>query len=360
VPGYLAKGPVTPAGNMQLFKINSLTCWFVNVVCFYVFGVHAQLFDADYPSRNIGAMYNVATLFGICYAIAAYAKGRLAPTNTDAAFRDNWPQDFFLGIELSPRLPFTAATSLIHQLDSKLFTIGHCGMISWTIMNLSHAARMYKDHNGAISMSMILVNVFQAIYTVDWAWKEVWYLYTIDMRHDRLGFYLGWGSLAWLPVMYCIQAWYLSLRAPSDVVLSQTDVAVIVGVFLLGMTLFRLANNQKDEFRAAPSANIWGAKPKYIEAKYSTGDGKMHTSLLLCSGYWGVSRHFNYLSDLFICLSFSLPCRSAVLPYFYLVYMFALLLHRSIRDDRKCRAKYGEDWDKYCERVPYVLVPYVY
>ena len=38
----------------------------------------------------------------------------------------------------------------------------------------------------------------------------------------------------------------------------------------------------------------------------------------------------------------------------------ALLLHRSIRDDRKCRAKYGKHWDEYCQRVPYVLVPGIY
>jgi 7-dehydrocholesterol reductase len=181
------------------------------------------------------------------------------------------------------------------------------------------------------------------------------------MRHDRLGWYLGWGSHAWLPLTYCLQAWYLSMRSKEQVALTTIEAVGIVCTFLLGMTLFRLANNQKDEFRAAPTQNIWGRKPEYIEVKYSTGDNQQHTSLLLCSGYWGFSRHFNYLSDLIICLSFSLPCRGeSILPYFYIVYMFMLLLHRSIRDDRKCRAKYGEHWDEYCRRVPYVLVPGLY
>jgi hypothetical protein len=79
---------------------------------------------------------------------------------------------------LSPRFPWTATTSLLHQLDFKLLTIGHIGMISWTIMNLSHAARQYQDF-GHVSISMILVNIFQAVYTVDWAWKEVIALFSL-------------------------------------------------------------------------------------------------------------------------------------------------------------------------------------
>jgi hypothetical protein len=33
------------------------------------------------------------------------------------------------------------------------------------------------------------------------------------------------------------------------------------------------------------------------------------------------------------------------------------LLHH--RDLQKCRRKYGKDWDKYCELVPYTFIPYV-
>jgi len=31
-----------------------------------------------------------------------------------------------------------------------------------------------------------------------------------------------------------------------------------------------------------------------------------------------------------------------------------------MRDEAKCRAKYGKDWDKYCSIVKYHIVPYVY
>jgi hypothetical protein len=47
------------------------------------------------------------------------------------------------------------------------------------------------------------------------------------------------------------------------------------------------------------------------------------------------------------------------ITYFYLVFFVILLLHRQIRDDEACREKYGSDWDEYCKKVPYRIIPYV-
>jgi hypothetical protein len=35
-------------------------------------------------------------------------------------------------------------------------------------------------------------------------------------------------------------------------------------------------------------------------------------------------------------------------------------VHREMRDEESCRAKYGKDWDKYCALVKWRIVPYVY
>jgi protein-S-isoprenylcysteine O-methyltransferase Ste14 len=43
----------------------------------------------------------------------------------------------------------------------------------------------------------------------------------------------------------------------------------------------------------------------------------------------------------------------SIVPYVYPVYLTSLLLHRQRRDERMCRAKYGADWARYCERVRY-------
>lgn len=44
----------------------------------------------------------------------------------------------------------------------------------------------------------------------------------------------------------------------------------------------------------------------------------------------------------------------------YPAYLTILLLHRCHRDEHRCAAKYGATWTKYCERVPYRMIPYVY
>lgn len=46
--------------------------------------------------------------------------------------------------------------------------------------------------------------------------------------------------------------------------------------------------------------------------------------------------------------------------YFYPVYLTILLIHRERRDSHYCRQKYGRDWDIYCSRVPYRIIPYIY
>lgn len=48
---------------------------------------------------------------------------------------------------------------------------------------------------------------------------------------------------------------------------------------------------QRQDFRASNGKEkVWGAEPDYIVAKYTTKDGEERSSLLLCSGWWSLSR----------------------------------------------------------------------
>lgn len=40
--------------------------------------------------------------------------------------------------------------------------------------------------------------------------------------------------------------------------------------------------------------------------------------------------------------------------------MSILLVHRARRDERRCRAKYGDKWDEYCRAVPYTMIPGIF
>ena len=91
----------------------------------------------------------------------------------------------------------------------------------------------------------------------------------------------------------------------------------------------------------------------------AVSDGESH---LLCSGFWGVSRHVNYLGEILMAtgLALSLGWPLALGPWLYPLYYLAFLLRRERDDDRRCAEKYGPLWDEYLKRVPWRIIPRVY
>jgi len=60
-------------------------------------------------------------------------------------------------------------------------------------------------------------------------------------------------------------------------------------------------------------------------------------------------------------LSWCLCCgASSPIGYFYSTYFMILLIHRAARDDHSCSQKYGQDWKRYKEKVPYLFVPGIF
>jgi len=254
-----------------------------------------------------------------------------------------------MGIEFNPR---------IGNLDFKLFHNGRPGIVAWSLINISFAAAQYAKH-GYVTHSMYIVNILHAVYIIDFFYNEDWYLRTIDIAHDHFGFMLAWGDPVWLPWMYTLQGYFLVFHPVEQ---SLPVSAAILGLGFLGYYIFRSVNHQKDYFDQLMENATFGGKPaEFLEVKFVTSDGKVRSSKLLLSGWWGVSRHFNYVGDLCISLAYCLPCGTThLLPYFYIIYMTILLVHRSIRDDARCKEKYGKQWDEYKKRVPYQICPYIF
>lgn len=349
LPGQRTMGLPTPAGNVLPYKINALAATLVTIGAFFLGSYGLNLFPATFVYDNYGPLITVGTISGFVFALLAYLKGVYAPTNRDASVHGQFFYDFWMGVELNPR---------IGNFDIKMFSIGRIGMIGWAIVNLSHAAKQYELY-GQLSNSMVLLQVLQMIYIIDWAWKEAWYTQTLDIMHDHYGFFMAYGSTCWVLTIYTSQAWFL-VHHPNH--LSAVEVTLILGMNILGYTLFRLTNDEKTAFRASKGkVTIWGKPARAIEAVYKTADGQERHNLLLASGFWSLSRHFNYLCDLFITASFCM-CGgfSSVIPWTYQVMMTWLLLDRANRDDRRCRSKYGKAWNQYCKEVPYIIIPGVY
>jgi protein-S-isoprenylcysteine O-methyltransferase Ste14 len=197
---------------------------------------------------------------------------------------------------------------------------------------------------------MALVCLFQFVYVLDYFLHEEAILSTMDIVHDHFGFMLCFGDTVWVPFTYSVQAHYLVPRAAS---LPVWAAALLMLLFAGGYLIFRITNLQKHRFRQDPNRTIWGKKPEYIQT--------VQGNKLLVSGFWGWSRHFNYVGDILMAAAWSLPCLfGSLLPYFYPIYFSILLIHRERRDSRHCGAKYGKDWERYCRRVRWRILPGIY
>lgn len=49
-----------------------------------------------------------------------------------------------------------------------------------------------------------------------------------------------------------------------------------------------------------------------------------------------------------------------LIPWTYAIFMTCILVHRCFRDEARCRTKYGDQWDKYCNIVRWRLIPGVW
>lgn len=328
VPGKECYGGITPSGEKLKYNINGII---VYPITFMI----PVIFDIDIVN-NWGAIFIAANLYGLISSLFVYLKG--------CYHLGSWKciHEFYAGTELNPR---------IGNFDIKLFTNGRIGMMSWPLINNLYLAQFYRM-NGYVPNSMILLIFLQSLYIVDFFYNEEWYLKTIDIAHDHFGFMMSWGCSVWLPFMYTLQIQYLY----HNPIILDTLYLIFVGILgSIGYLVFRIANDQKDYIRNN------GNPDEYIEASYSTKDGLIHHTRLVCSGLWKYSRHCNYFGDMILSLSMCLSCGfNDVIPYFYFVYMAILLLHRSERDNYKCRHKYGKSWELYTSRVPYKIIPFVY
>ena len=351
LPGKIFEGPITPTGNRPRYILNGIPAWLITHILFFGSSYGLHLFHAGIIWDHFGEIIATLVLFAFIFCIYLYFKGRFWPTSKDHSLSGNFIWDFYWGVELHPTLFGVNLKQLINCRFS---------MMGWSLIVISFAAKQAElDSSGHISCSMMVSAALMFLYLFKFFYWESGYFTSLDIMHDRFGYYICWGVLAWVPAVYTLPVQYLVLHPK---VLSWPLAALL---FILGSGAIYVnyaADTQRQRVRSTNGATtVWGRPPDLIYAPYTTGDGRQHESLLLASGWWGVSRHFHYLPEISVSLFWSLPAGfTHFVPYFYVIYLTVLLMDRAARDDQRCRRKYGASWEEYCRRVPWKILPGIY
>ena len=188
-------------------------------------------------------------------------------------------------------------------------------------------------------------------FCFDYLTFEKVHLWTYDFIAERFGFKLGFGCLAFYPYFYAVSLWFTArLPGPGN---PAWLTAFFVVLFLGGWTFTRGANMQKYFFKTAPDAKFLGIAPVALH------DGG---HAVLANGYWGLSRHINYLGEIVQAIAIALVVGhpGIWLVWLYPAYYVGLLFSRQADDDKVCRAKYGDLWEQYTQKVRYKIIPFVY
>ncbi|XP_014675302.1 PREDICTED: delta(14)-sterol reductase-like [Priapulus caudatus] len=341
--GRIVQGQPLRSGNRLSYRLNGGLAFVVSLASLVVAQMYLKYPIAAFVYRNYMQLACTAMVFSTLMSVILYLKARRAANNALNPYGNSGSHiyDFFLGHELNPR---------IRSFDLKFFCELRPGLIGWVVINMCMVAKDCQD-NGSPSYPLLLVVGCQFLYVFDALFHEESVLTTFDITQEGFGWMLAFGDLVWVPFVYSLQARYLLDHRSSVHVHNYALVAILL-LNMIGFWIFRLANKEKDTFRKNPH------HPSISHLKsIATPSGKR----LLISGWWGFVRKPNYLGDLLMAVAWSLPCGFRHLPpWFYPIYFAVLLVHRAIRDEHACRQKYGDAWDRYCEKVKYRIVPYVF
>lgn len=338
--GQLVEGTVLRNGEKLTYRLNAIHAFFLShLVLFglHYFSVLSLSVLADlYDSLMVGSII-ISSVMSLALYVASYRSSTVMTALGGNS--GNFFYDFWIGRELNPRTG---------PLDWKLMCELRPGLIGWSVLNWAFVLKSLE--RGTFTPSIAFIALLESFYVLDGLWLEVGNLTMMDIVTDGFGFMLCFGDLAWVPFIYTLQTKYLTYHSVSTSPLHQL---LCVGISVMGYCIFRGANTEKDRFRKNPKDQ----RVAHLKVM-TTSKGKS----LIISGYWGTCRHPNYVGDWFMSAAWAaLTGGGAVLPYFHPVYFGALLIHRQFRDEQQMQEKYGEeDWKKFCGKVKYRLIPYIY
>jgi delta14-sterol reductase len=336
LPGRWVNGYISRKDSKEKmrYRLNGILVFFVVVLIWFLLGCFNLVpFDWLYNHKwySLAGAFTLGTIFTLAVVLPY------------PPFSKSFLSDIFFGridnlqlwggrIDAKMWLYLTGATML--ELNALSFTAHH-----WMY---------YSDQS---STGLFLSAALLTYFIVDYFIFEEVHLYTYDLFAERVGFKLGWGCIVFYPYFYSIFLW--STADLPDPHTSEWLLALYILIFFAGWILSRGANMQKYFFKKNPQRPFLWIIPETIT------DGN---ESLLVNGFWGISRHINYLGEILMAAGIILCTGHPTLiwPWLYPLYYVVLLFSRQRDDDKRCTLKYGELWKIYVKKVPYRIIPFIY
>lgn len=335
LPGRWISGYVKDSntGKLLSYRLNGRLVLFAMVLIWFLLG-YSNLLPFDWLYEIRWSSLAGAFVFGLVFSFWIV----LPFPSTGKSFLS----DLFLGRLENPQYKKG-------RIDTKMW-LYLIGAVMLELNILSFLAHHYDTYQ-SISPGLTLCGAMLTYFIIDYLTFEKVHLYTYDFFAERVGIKLGWGCLAFYPYFYLIPIWAtVNLPDPNT---PKSLLVVYALLFLLGWSLARGANMQKYFFKTDPHRSFLGIEPETISD---------HQHSLLVNGFWGLSRHINYLGEILMgtAIALSVGHPEVIWVWLYPLYYIALLLPRQIDDDKRCAIKYGELWQVYIKKVKYRIIPYLY
>jgi delta24(24(1))-sterol reductase len=350
MPGLTMEGlPTAPHGIRLKYHCNGYSCYYLCM--FLLAALHISgVFPITYLADNFGEFLVASMVIGDLTSLGWYLYGLAVADeyNGRAILTGNVFYDFFMGTILYPRFG---------EIDIKMVAECRWSWLTLALLTFSCAVKQYETI-GYVSSNMWLMVLAHWLYSNATVKGEHCIPPTWDMFHENFGWMLNFWNVCGVPFLYCFQSLYILKNQSS--ISSNYPVALSVANFVLlivGYYIFDTANCQKATCKIKIKRNTFPQVPwailqepiQYME----TPKGK-----LLVDGWYAFARKMQYTGDIMMAISWGLACGfGSSLPYFYSVFFTSMIVHRQIRDEVRCKAKYGKYWDLYTKQVPNVFFP---